>query len=63
MLTPDMRAVIEAAQAPLLSPAYWRGSDETALRQIWRERRAALDREFETCLALVGPVRFSEPAT
>ena len=32
MLTPDMRAVIEAAQAPLLSPAYWRGSDETALQ-------------------------------
>jgi len=49
--------------APLLSPAYWRGSDETALRQIWRERRAALDREFEAYLALVGPVRVSEPAT
>jgi hypothetical protein len=43
--------------APLLSPAYWRGSDETALRQIWRERRAALDKEFEQYLALVGPAR------
>lgn len=42
--------------APLLSPAYWRGIDETALRAIWRERRAALDREFEAYLARVGPV-------
>jgi hypothetical protein len=49
--------------APLLSPAYWRGADETALRQLWRERRAALDREFEEYLVLVGPVRVSEPAT
>jgi len=48
--------------APLLSPAYWRGTDETALRQLWRERRAALDREFEAYLAQVGPVRVSEPA-
>jgi hypothetical protein len=31
--------------APLLSPAYWRGTDETAIRAFWRERRAALDRE------------------
>ena len=43
--------------APLLSPAYWRGTDETALRAIWRERRAALDREFEAYLAGVEPVR------
>jgi len=48
--------------APLLSPAYWRGTDETALRQLWRERRAALDRECEAYLAQVGPVRVSEPA-
>jgi hypothetical protein len=49
--------------APLLSPAYWRGTDEMALRQLWRERRAALDQEFEAYLAQVGPVRVSEPAT
>jgi hypothetical protein len=41
----------------LLSPAYWRGDDETALRALWRERRAALDREFEAYLAQVAPVR------
>jgi len=45
--------------APLLSPAYWRGTDETAIRQIWRERRAELDREFEAHLARVGAVRVS----
>ena len=43
--------------APLLSPAYWRGDDETAIRAMWRERRAALDREFEGHVAQVGPVR------
>lgn len=43
--------------APLLSPAYWRVADETALRQIWRTRREALDRDFEAHLAAVGPVR------
>lgn len=43
--------------APLLSPAYWRGDDETAIRAVWRERRAALDREFEEYLAHVAPVR------
>lgn len=43
--------------APLLSPAYWRGDDETAIRAVWRERRAALDREFEAYLAHVAPVR------
>jgi predicted pyridoxine 5'-phosphate oxidase superfamily flavin-nucleotide-binding protein len=47
---------VEAA-APLLSPAYWRVSDETALREIWRARREELDREFEAHVALVGPVR------
>ena len=49
--------------APLLSPAYWRGTDETAIRALWRERRAALDREFEAYLAQVGPVRVGDPAT
>jgi len=37
--------------APLLSPAYWRGLDEATLRAQWRERRAALDAEFEAYLA------------
>ena len=39
---------------PLLSPAYWRGADEEALRTAWRERRAALDGEFEAYLDRVG---------
>ena len=43
--------------APVLSPAYWRVGDETALREIWRERRVGLDREFEAHIAQVGPVR------
>lgn len=62
---PAVAVVLLAVEraAPLLSPAYWRGTDETALRQIWRERRAALDREFEAYLARVGPVRVGEPAT
>ena len=49
-----------ARAAPLLSPAYWRGNDETAIRAMWRERRAVLDREFEAYLARVGPVRVGE---
>jgi predicted pyridoxine 5'-phosphate oxidase superfamily flavin-nucleotide-binding protein len=47
--------------APVLSPAYWRGLDEHAIRAQWRERRAALDREFEAYLAQVGPVSITEP--
>ena len=43
--------------SPLLSPAYWRVADEAELREQWRARRAALDREFEAYLARVGPVR------
>lgn len=46
--------------APVLSPAYWRGLDETTLRAQWRERRAALDAEFETYLARVEPLRLRE---
>lgn len=49
--------------APVLSPVYWRGLDETAIRALWRERRAALDREFEAYLARIGPVRIGDPAT
>ena len=48
--------------APVLSPAYWRGLDEYAIRAQWRERRAALDREFETYLARVGPATVTEPS-
>ncbi|HKG90337.1 MAG TPA: pyridoxamine 5'-phosphate oxidase family protein [Gemmatimonadaceae bacterium] len=47
--------------APLLSPAYWRVADETALREIWRARREALDREFEGYLARAEPVRVVAP--
>ena len=43
--------------APLLSPAYWRVTDENELRETWRARREALDREFEAHVARVGPVR------
>ena len=42
---------------PVLSPAYWRVTDENAIRHIWRARREELDREFEAHLARVGPVR------
>ena len=48
--------------APLLSPAYWRGLDETTLRAQWSARRAALDAEFEGYLAQVGPMRIDKPA-
>jgi predicted pyridoxine 5'-phosphate oxidase superfamily flavin-nucleotide-binding protein len=47
--------------APVLSPAYWRVGDETAMREMWRERRAALEREFESHIANVGPVRVDIP--
>ena len=46
--------------APVLSPAYWRGLDENEIRAQWRERRAALDREFESYLARAGPVRITD---
>jgi predicted pyridoxine 5'-phosphate oxidase superfamily flavin-nucleotide-binding protein len=46
--------------APVLSPAYWRGLDEREIRAQWRERRAALDRDFEAHLARVGPVKLIE---
>jgi uncharacterized protein len=64
-LAPAAAVVLLAVErtAPLLSPAYWRDNDETALRKLWRERRAELDREFEAYLARAGPVRVSRPAT
>jgi uncharacterized protein len=43
--------------APLVSPGYWRLPDEFAMRALWRERRAALDEEFEAYLAQVEPFR------
>ena len=48
--------------APVMSPAYWRGLDEHEIRAQWRERRAALDREFETYIARVGPARVDDAA-
>ena len=61
---PAAAVLLEVAEAtPLLSPAYWRGLDEVAIRALWRERRAALDREFEAHLAEVGPVRLIDPAS
>lgn len=53
---------VEAAGA-LLSPAYYRGLDETTLRAQWRARRAALDAEFEEYLSRVTPVRVDWTAT
>ena len=43
--------------APLLSPGYWQVRDENELREIWRQRRIDLDREFEAHIASIGPAR------
>ena len=43
--------------APLASAGYWHVTDETAMRALWRERRAALDQEFEAYLAQGEPFR------
>jgi uncharacterized protein len=45
--------------AALVSPGYWRVPDERAMRALWRERRAALDEEFEAYLAQAEPFRAS----
>ena len=45
--------------APLVSPGYWRVTDEPAMRALWRQRRTALDQEFEAYLAQVEPFRVS----
>ena len=42
---------------PLISPGYWTVTDETAMRGLWRQRRGALDREFEAFLAKRQPFR------
>jgi len=51
-----VRLAIERA-APLLSPAYWRATDENEIRESWRVRRVGLEREFEAHLSVVGAVR------
>ena len=43
--------------APLVSPGYWSVADESAMRELWRKRRAVLDEEFEAYLAQVEPFR------
>ena len=48
--------------AALVSPGYWRVPDERAMRALWRERRAALDQEFEAYLAQAEPFRGSTSA-
>lgn len=54
---PAAVVVIEIERAaPLLSPSYWRGLDETAVRALWRERRRELDAEFEAYLTQVAPI-------
>jgi len=45
--------------APLVSPGYWHVADEHAMRALWRERRRALDEEFEAHLAEEGPFRIT----
>ena len=55
---PATVVLLEVARvAPLISPGYWRVADELAMREIWRERRAELDREFERYLTGVEPFR------
>lgn len=60
--SPPSAAVLLTVEraAPVLSPAYWRGLDEHEIRAQWRERRAALDREFEAYLERVGAVKINE---
>jgi len=41
--------------APLISPGYLHVGDEETMRAQWRERRAALDREFEDFITRQGP--------
>jgi predicted pyridoxine 5'-phosphate oxidase superfamily flavin-nucleotide-binding protein len=41
--------------APLISPGYLHIPDEAAMRTHWRERRQALDQEFEAFIATQAP--------
>ena len=43
--------------AELVSPGYLHTPDENAMRLQWRERRAALDQEFEAFIATQPPFR------
>jgi predicted pyridoxine 5'-phosphate oxidase superfamily flavin-nucleotide-binding protein len=45
---------------PLVSPGYWHVEDETAMRAMWRIRRAELDAEFEAHIERRGPYRRDE---
>ena len=58
---PVAAVVLLALERPaaLISPGYWRVPDERAMRALWRERRAALDEEFEAYLAQAKPFRVS----
>jgi hypothetical protein len=50
--------LLEVAEAaPLISPGYWHVPDEVAMRAQWRERRQALDAEFEQHLATQRPFK------
>ena len=44
-----------AHAAPLVSPGYLHTPDERTMRSLWRERRAALDQEFESFMAAQPP--------
>ena len=51
-----VRVAVERA-LPLVSPGYLHVADEATMREMWRERRAALDREFDAYLASQPPFR------
>jgi len=58
--------LIEVQRAePLVSPGYAHIATEVEMREAWRTRRAALDREFEAYLGAAGPLsrRTSLPGT
>jgi hypothetical protein len=42
---------------PLVSPGYRHVNDEHSMREAWRERRAALDHDFEAHIAKAPPFR------
>ena len=42
---------------PLLSPGYWHIADEATMRETWRERRRALDAEFEQHLRMSASIK------
>lgn len=53
--------LLEVEQAaPLLSPGYWHVADESGMRSWWRERRQALDAEFEEHVTAQGAFRVEQ---